>query len=214
MFLKNLALGFAVAVGALSTQASFADTLTLKGTSSVTAGNAYVYPYALSFNGASQTTPMMCINYNDEITTGETWQVSGQQLSTSSSAQLQEDAYLFSMADASSYTDAQIQLAVWYILAPNTAQNAAWNNSVELGLVTLAENEVPGLTNSFLNQYTVLSPVLSNQAGWTDGTPQSFLVKTSAVTPEPTSLLLLGTGLCAASLLLMRRRANQEQPQF
>ena len=211
MRLKNLALGFAVAVGALSTHASFADTLTLEGTGSQTAGNAYVYPYYFSYDGAKQTTPMMCINYNDEITTGETWQVQDQQISTSSSVQLQEDAYLFSLTGSSSYTDAQIQLAVWYILAPNTAQNAGWNSSVEMGLVNLAQSEVPGLTNSFLNQYSVLSPVLSNQTGWTDGVPQSFLAETSAVTPEPSSLLFLGTGLSAASLLLMRRRALQEQ---
>ncbi len=213
MHLKNLALGLAVAAGVLSTQASFADTLTLKGTGTETAGNAYVYPYYLSYDGASQT-PMMCINYNDEITTGEMWQVQGQEVSTSSSVQLQEDAYLFSMTGSNSYTDAQIQLAVWYILAPNTAQNAGWDNNVEMGLVNLAQSQVSGLTNTFLNQYTVLSPVLSNQTGWTDGTPQSFLVESSAVTPEPTSLLLLGTGLCAASLVLMRRRALQEQRQF
>lgn len=210
MRLKFLALGIAICVGALFSQASFADTLTLMGTGTQTAGNDYVYPYYLSFDGGNSTA-MMCINYNDEITTGESWQVQGQEVSTSSSVQLQEDAYLFSLIGNPSYSDTQIQLAVWYNLANNVAENAGWDSTTEMALVNLAAGKVPGLTNSFLNQYTILSPVLTNETGWTDSTPQSFIVKTSAVTPEPSSLLLLGTGLCGASVLLMRRRALQEQ---
>ena len=209
MRLKTLALGFAVCVGFASAQASFADTLTLMSTSSETAGNDYVYPYNMSLNGSSATTPMMCINYNDEITTGETWQVQAQQISTSSSVQLQEDAFLFSKVATNG--DLATQLDVWYILDSDAAANSGWNSTVEMNLVNMAQNAVPGLTNSFLNQYTILSPVVANQAGWTDGTPQSFIVNSSAVTPEPSSLLLLATGLSAASLLLMRRRAIQEQ---
>ncbi len=210
MRLKNLALGVLVFVGAVACRTSYADTLTLKGTGSTVVGGVYVYPYNMSFDNSAQTTPMMCINYDDHITMGETWQVTGQKVSTSSSNQLQEDAWLFSQLGGK-YSDADVQFAVWDILDPGVGGNTGLDTTA-LSLVGMAQNAVSGgLTNSFLNQFTILAPVVTNQAGWTDGTPQSFIVKSSAVTPEPSSLLLLGTGLCGASLVLMRRRALQEQ---
>lgn len=211
MRLKNLAFGVAVCLGVVSVQASLADTLTLKSTGSQTAGNDYVYPYNFSVDGSSQTVAMMCINYNDDVTLNETWQVQEQQISTSSSVQLQEDAWLFS--EAGTYGDLATQLAVWYILDSDVTANAGWNNKLEMNLVNMAQNAVPGLTNSFLNQYEIFSPVVTNQAGWTEGTPQSYIVNSSAVTPEPSSILLLATGLSAVGFITLRRRTLLQEQQ-
>lgn len=202
-------------MGAVACRTSFADTLTFKSDGGQSVNGVDVYPYNLSLNGSKTTTPMMCINFDDSITFGESWQVTGTQLSTSSSSSLQEDAWLFSQVGKGTYNNADIQFAVWYILDSNVSSNSGYDATAKQ-LVNMAQSAVPGLTNSFLNQYMLYSPVTTAAAKttWTDGLPQSFIAADPiAVTPEPSSLLLLGTGLCSAATMLMRRRALEEQNQ-
>ena len=216
MRLKHVALAVFAVLSVAACRTSYADTLTLVGTSGQSVGNVEVYPYNLSLNGSSTTTPMMCINYDDHVTVNETWQVTGTQLSTASSKALQEDAWLFSQVGKGTYSNADIQFAVWYILDPS---DVFWSPGFDLTARTLvyeAYANLPGLTNQFLNQYTVYSPVTRAAAklSWTDNTPQSFIAADPvAVTPEPSSLLLMGSGLLAASLMVMRRRGLQQQMQ-
>lgn len=212
MRLKNFAFGLAVAaMGALSCSASPINTLTFKSSTGPVAGGVHVYPYNLSLNGSTTTTPMMCINYDDHVTQNEMWQVTGQAVSTASSVKFQEDVWLFSQLGTGKYADADIQFAVWDVLDPGVGGNAGYG-SVAKTLVSMAQNAIPGLNDAFLNRYTIYSPVLTADAmkTWTDGTPQSFLAKTNAVTPEPSSLLLMVTGLFATGVVVSRRRALQQ----
>ncbi len=211
MRLKNLAFSMLAVLGAMTCSTSFADTIKLVSTSGGSVAGVDVYPYNLSLNGSATTNPMMCINYDDHVTIGESWTVTGTRVSTSSSLALQEDAWLFSQVGGGKYSNADIQFAVWYILDGNVSSSAGYDATAK-NLVSLAQAAAPGLSNTFLNNYMVYAPVLSNQTGWTDGTPQSYITADPiAVTPEPSSLLLLATGLFGAGVVTMRRRTVEAQ---
>lgn len=212
MRLKNFAIAVFACLSAVACRDSFATTLTLKSTTGAVDAGAYVYPYNISVNNSTASTPMMCINYDDHVTINETWQATSTVMSTAMSAALQEDAWLFSLLGHSSYSSGDIQYAAWYILDPTDVSKSAGYTSTAQSLVSMAQKAQLSLTNSFLGQYTLYQPVLSASSTWTDGVPQSYIaLDPVAVTPEPSSLLLLATGLCGASALMMRRRSANAQ---
>jgi hypothetical protein len=177
-------------------------------------GTDYIYPYLFNINRSSALTALMCVSYDNEIVQGEWWTATTSPITTASSPVDQEDAYLFSLLGGSTYSTLDIQEAAWDLsVAPDVTDATSVTSDTTLPFEgsadTLAGDAVSAITtsgtdlSSFDNgQYTLYTPATTGQS--TGGIPQTF-VGVSPV-PEPSSLLLLASGLFGCAGLLYRRR--------
>jgi len=216
--------------------AAVADTLTLTGVAGGSTAGVDVYPYEFTVansGGTQDNVFLSCINFNREITFGETWEVDPLELSSvnaagtydgESGAALLEDAWLFNQYGTSAGTDSEINFAIWSIMDPGdiNASNSSYNgaNAFDATAQALAANAISSVTggnplpSSYFASDLAYLPDPNGSGSWTDGEPQIFLADPPpADTPEPGSLFLLGTGLCVLAVAIAatsRRRAAEK----
>ena len=171
---------------------AFADPVTLQlvGTGSNQANGEYAYPYSVTVNG--NTNSLMCLSYNNSITNGESWQATVQSVT---GTLYEEAAWLLNDANVNPSNTIDDQLAAWGLFA----NNVSGSNNAQL---IAAQNFVSNNPNdtSFYNQFQLYVPLDGTQSGG-NGDPQIFMGET----PEPSSLLLLGTGLLGLALVAFRK---------
>jgi len=151
------------------------------------------YPYNFTVNGTTSES-LMCIGYNEHITYGESWQANEMTVAAygaliGSPVKAEELAYLYTLALADGGANSAINAEAWFLNEgqPSPEPDAA-----------LMAGFTPGLYSSV----RVYVPT-SNQTGWTDGVPQTFLG--SSPTPEPNTLVTLGSALIGVAALARKR---------
>jgi hypothetical protein len=147
---------------------------------------------------------MMCLSFNNEITLGESWTADTYSIPAADALIGNNDyayaAWLFNNAEAAPVAISnEDQLAAWGLFADNVPGS---NNS------QLTAAEAATEPSSFYIRFEILIPVAGTQSE--GGIPQTFIQDPPpTITPEPNSLVLLGSGLlgCAGFVYCKRRKA-------
>ncbi len=170
------------------------------------------YPYYFSINGSTQYTALICDSYDNSIHLGESWQATvtpflqGVGLfGATTSLDYKAAGLIFKSILAGTTRDGAGQWAIWGLFSKNAANNKTFITSggqiVEQQYLALATTA----KNSAFRGLLLYSPIPGTQTG-TKGLPQEYIGYTPPVAvPEPSSLMLMGTGLILLAGMLRHK---------
>ena len=202
-----LLIGAGLSLG-LSAQANTISVKYVGADTGVTNGADFVLPYQLDVNGITMNAT--CYDIFHDVTPGETWtaneltvaqaaatgQFSG---SSNALAKYEDVGFLSQQTTSSAQNQIDLQQDIWNIFAPHT-YTVTTGMQTYLNLLTTT-----AFTNFNFQTVRFLEDV--NQGG--SGQAQAFVIDPPAATPEPGTVVLLGSGFLLIGIGRIRKLRNR-----